>query len=109
MRRISRPSSTMKLDPTAFKRDGGATVIALHLQPGAKRSAVCGMFGAALKIAIQAPPVDGKANSALREFLAEQLKIPTSRVTLVSGASGRDKRVRVTGITPEQAVTALES
>ena len=99
----------MKLDPTAFKRDGDATVIALHIQPGAKRSATCGMFGNSVKVAIQAPPVDGKANSALREFLAEQLKIPTSKVTLVSGASGRDKKVRVAGVTPEQAVTALES
>lgn len=99
----------MKLNPTAFRRDGDATVIALHLQPGAKRSAICGMFGDALKIAIQAPPVDGKANSALREFLAERLKLPTAAVTLVSGASGRDKRVRADGITPEQAQTALES
>lgn len=99
----------MKLNPTAFRRDGDATVIALHLQPGAKRSAICGMFGDALKIAIQAPPVDGKANSALREFLAERLKLPTAAVTLVSGASGRDKRVRADGITPGQAQTALES
>lgn len=99
----------MKLNPTAFKRDGNATVISLHLQPGAKRSAICGMFGDALKIAIQAPPVDGKANSALREFLADRLKLPTAAVTLVSGASGRDKRVRVEGIDPEQTQTALES
>ena len=99
----------MKLDPTAFKRDGDATVIALHIQPGAKRSATCGMFGNSVKIAVQAPPVDGKANSALREFLAERLKIPTSRVTLVSGTSGRDKKIRAAGITPEQAMTALES
>ena len=99
----------MKLDPTAFKRDGDATVITLHLQPGAKRSAVCGMFGDAVKLAIQAPPVDGKANTALRTFLAARLKLPTAAVTLVSGASGRDKRVRVDGITPEQALTALEA
>ena len=99
----------MKLDPTAFKRDGNATVITLHLQPGAKRSAVCGMFGDAVKLAIQAPPVDGRANTALRTFIAAQLKLPTAAVTLVSGASGRDKRVRVDGITPEQALTALES
>ena len=99
----------MKLDPTAFKRDGDATVIALHIQPGAKRSAVCGMFGDVVKIAIQAPPVDGKANVALRNFLAEKLKLPTSAVTLVSGLSGRDKKVRVGGIAPEPARTALES
>jgi len=99
----------MKLDPTAFKRDGDGTVIALHIQPGAKRSRVCGMYGDMLKVSVQAPPVDGKANSSLREFLAEQLKIPTTRVTLVSGAAGRDKRIRVSGLTPEQTLTALES
>lgn len=98
----------MKLDPTAFKRDGDATVVTLHIQPGAKRSAICGMFGNALKVSIQAPPVDGKANTALRTFIAAQLKLPTAAVTLVSGASGRDKRVRIDGITPEQALTALE-
>ncbi len=99
----------MKLEPTAFKRDGDATVITLHLQPGAKRSAVCGMFGDAVKLAVQAPPVDGRANTALRTFIAAQLKLPTAAVTLVSGASGRDKRIRVDGITPEQALTALEA
>ena len=99
----------MKLDPTAFKRDGDATVITIHLQPGAKRSAVCGMYGDALKLAIQAPPVDGKANAALRAFLGDKLKLPTAAVTLVSGLTGRDKRVRVDGITPELALAALES
>lgn len=99
----------MKLDPTAFKRDGDATVITIHLQPGAKRSAVCGMYGDALKLAIQAPPVDGKANAALRAFLGDKLKLPTAAVTLVSGLTGRDKRVRVDGITPELALSALES
>ena len=94
--------------PTAFKRDGDATVIALHLQPGAKRSKVCGMYGDAVKLSIQAPPVDGKANAALCAFLADRLKIPIAAVTLVSGASGRDKRVRINGVTPEQALTALE-
>ena len=99
----------MKLEPTAFKADGGATVITLHLQPGAKRSAVCGMYGDALKLAVQAPPVDGKANAALRAFLAAKLKLPAAAVALVSGATGRDKRVRIDGITPEQALAALES
>ena len=99
----------MKLNPTAFKRDGDATVINLHLQPGAKRSAVCGMFGDAVKLAVQAPPVDGRANTALRTYLAAQLKLPTAAVTLVSGASGRDKRVRIDGISPEQVLAALEA
>jgi len=99
----------MKLNPTAFKRDGDATVIALHIQPGAKRSAICGMYGDALKIAIQAPPVDGKANSALRTFISDRLDLSAAAVTIISGVSGRDKRVRVEGITPERTQTALES
>ena len=94
--------------PKAFRRDGDATVIALHLQPGAKRSKVCGMYGDAVKLAIQAPPVDGKANAALCAFLADRMKLPTAAIALVSGAAGRDKRVRITGVTPEQALTALE-
>lgn len=98
-----------KLNPTAFRRDGNATTITLHLQPGAKRSQICGMYGDAVKLAIQAPPVDGKANTALREFIASRLKLPTAAVTLVSGAAGRDKRIRIDGVTPEQAQTALES
>ena len=97
------------LNPTAFRRDGDATIIALHLQPGAKRAQICGMYGDAVKVAIQAPPVDGKANAALREFIAAQLKLPTAAVTLISGATGRDKRLRIAGVTPEQALAALES
>ena len=97
------------LNPTAFRRDGDATIIALHLQPGAKRAQICGMYGDAVKVAIQAPPVDGKANAALREFIAAQLKLPTAAVTLISGATGRDKRLRIAGVTPEQALSALGS
>ena len=96
------------LRATAFKRDGDGTVIALHLQPGAKRSAVCGMYGDALKLAIKAPPVDGRANAALREFLAETLDLPTAAVVLISGQSGRDKRVRISGADPEQVMKKLE-
>ena len=99
----------MKLEATAFKRDGDGTVVKLRIQPGAKRSAVCGMYGDALKVAIKAPPVDGRANAALREFLAEKLEIPQSAVTLLSGQSGRDKRMRIAGKAPEQVMAALEN
>lgn len=98
----------MKLEATAFKPDGDGTVIVLHLQPGARRSAVCGMYGEVLKVAIQAPPVDGRANAALRSFLAEKLDVPQSAVTLLSGQTGRDKRLRISGLAPEQVRSALE-
>ena len=99
----------MKLEATAFKGDADGTVLALHIQPGAKRSAVCGMYGEAVKIAVKAPPVDGKANAALREFVADKLGVPTGTVQLVSGMTGRDKRLRIAGKSTEEVKAALET
>ena len=82
--------------------------IALHIQPGAKREGVAGLFGTALKIALNAPPVDGKANAALLRFLSGKLGIPRKNIELCSGASSRDKRVFVAGITIEQAEERLK-
>ena len=99
----------MKLEATAFKPDAAGTVLTLHIQPGAKRSAVCGMYGDAVKIAVKAPPVDGKANAALREFIADRLEVPAGAVQLISGATGRDKRLRIAGRSPEDVKSALET
>ncbi len=98
----------MKLAPEAFKYDGQGTIISLHLQPGAKRSAVCGMYGDALKLSVKSPPVDGRANAALREFLAAELGIPLAAVKLLSGMTGRDKRIHISGMSPEAVMAALE-
>lgn len=76
--------------------------ISLHIQPGAKREAVAGLFGSSLKIALNAPPVDGKANAALLRFLAAKLGVAKRQIELCSGASSRDKRVFVSGMTIEQ-------
>ena len=103
------PPLKMKLEAAPFKPDASGTVLTLHIQPGAKRSAVCGMYGEAVKVAIKAPPVDGKANAALREFIAAKLKIPAGMVQLVSGATGRDKRLRIAGRSPEEVKSALET
>ena len=81
--------------------------IALHIQPGAKREGVAGLFGTALKIALNAPPVEGKANAALLRFLSGKLGIPRKNIELCSGASSRDKRVFVSGVTIEQAEERL--
>jgi len=74
---------------------GGDTLLHLHVRPGAKRSAIAGVHGARLKVAVKAPPVDGKANAALVEFLADLLRLPRRQVVLESGAAHRDKTVRV--------------
>lgn len=74
--------------------------VRLHVSPGAKRSEVIGweedpQGGRALKIRIAAPPVDGKANAALREFLAKQWRLPKSAVVIERGESSRFKTVSV--------------
>lgn len=75
----------------------GTALLALHIQPGAKRTEIAGLHGEALKIRLAAPPVDGKANAALIAFLADRLDLPKAAVTLESGASSRQKRVRIAG------------
>ncbi|HQR03810.1 MAG: DUF167 domain-containing protein [Proteobacteria bacterium] len=77
---------------------GNDTLLILHIQPGARQSEVAGLQGDALKIRLQAPPVDGKANAALIRFLAAQLHLPQSCIMLKSGHSGRRKQVTVSGL-----------
>jgi len=83
-----------------WRRDGdGALVLTLHVQPGAKRTEVAGAHGAALKIRLAAPPVEGKANAALLRFLAEAFGVPARAVVLVRGGTSRHKVVRIEGPT----------
>lgn len=86
-------------------KDG--VVIQIHATPRASRSQVQGLHGDALKVRLQAPPVDGKANEALIDFIAGKFGIPSRRVVLVSGQTGRQKRIAVQGMTPDQAIQAL--
>jgi uncharacterized protein len=72
-------------------------MLAVHAQPGAKRSEVTGLHGDRLKIRIAAPALDGRANEALTAFIADRLGIPKSRVTVAKGAQSREKRVSVAG------------
>jgi hypothetical protein len=82
-------------------------LIDVHLQPGARRSAICGEHGGRLKIATVAPPLEGRANDALVEWLAHRLGLPQRRLHLVSGRRSRDKTVRATGIDATEAVHRL--
>jgi uncharacterized protein (TIGR00251 family) len=78
-----------------LREDGDALVLALHVQPGAKRSEVVGRHGDALKLRLAAPPVDGKANAELRRYLAEAFGVPLRQVTLIRGETSRQKSVRI--------------
>jgi uncharacterized protein (TIGR00251 family) len=77
--------------------DGGV-VLKIKATPRAVRSAIVGVEADRLRVRLRAPPVDGQANEALVELLAETLDVPRRAVTLVSGAGARCKRVRVVGV-----------
>jgi uncharacterized protein (TIGR00251 family) len=79
----------------AGRRDGADLVIDVRVQPRASRSEIAGTLGDRLRVRLQAPPVDGRANAALVQFLAETFGVPRGAVTIEQGFSGRDKRVRI--------------
>ena len=75
---------------------------ALRVQPRSSRNAIAGVVGDAVKLAITAPPVDGKANQAVIDFLAELFRVPKSSIAIVSGETGRNKLIAVRGLSAEQ-------
>ena len=87
---------------------GEGVSFAVKVQPRARRNAVMGELGDALKIALTAPPSDGKANQACVEFLADLLELPRSAIRIASGQSSRNKVIRVTGITAAQVRERLK-
>ncbi|MGN1149529.1 MAG: DUF167 domain-containing protein [Sutterella sp.] len=86
----------------------GNPILALHAQPGAKRTTLAGLYGNKLKIALASPPVDGKANSLLIKFLSKELGLPKASLLLISGETSREKRLEVIGITADELLTALK-
>lgn len=72
---------------------------AVKVYPRARKNAITGVIGDALKLALTAPPVEGRANQAVIEFFAELFEIPRSSVTIASGETSRNKVVRVAGLT----------
>ncbi len=81
---------------------GGAVVFAVRVTPRASRDAIEGEWQGALKVRLAAPPVEGRANEALRALLAERLKIPIAAVRIVAGERSRTKRVEVRGAGAER-------
>jgi len=88
--------------------DGSSISLSVHVQPRASRTRIAGLHGDALKLCITTPPVDGKANAAVIEFLARLFKIPKTAVTLASGEVSRDKRIILAGVSAAQAEVVLQ-
>ena len=84
----------------------GVVSFAVRVQPRASRDEIAGEWQEGLKIRLTAPPVDDRANDALRKFLAVSLKVPLSAVRIAAGERSRTKRMEVRGVTPD-AVRAL--
>jgi uncharacterized protein (TIGR00251 family) len=79
----------------------------VKVHPRAKKNAIAGEFGDALKVSLTSPPVEGKANEACVEFFAKLLKVPRSSVTIAAGQSSRNKVIRVTGLSAQQVQDRL--
>jgi uncharacterized protein len=79
----------------------GAT-FAVKVQPRARKGAITGELGDALKLALTAPPVEGRANQACIEFFANLLDVPRSSVTIASGETSRRKVIRVSGMSADE-------
>ena len=82
-----------------FRKTDQGWLISVHAQPGTKKSAVAGLHGESLKVRVAAPPVEGKANEALTAFVAKALGVPRRAVSIVKGASSREKLLLVTDAT----------
>jgi uncharacterized protein len=77
-------------------------VLAVRAQPGARKNAVLGEQAGALKVAVTAPPEDGRANAALVELLHDWLGVKRSAVELVGGQTNRNKTFLIRGLTPDE-------
>jgi uncharacterized protein (TIGR00251 family) len=81
-----------------IQESSGGVTFAVKVHPRAKKNAITGELGDALKVALTAPRVEGKATKACIEFFAKLLKVPRSSVTIAAGQSSRNKVIRVAGL-----------
>ena len=87
---------------TAINDSPNGVTFAVKVHPRARKNAITGLVGDALKLALTAPPVDGKANQGCIDFFAKLLNVPRSSVTIAAGQTSRNKIIRVTGLTGQQ-------
>jgi uncharacterized protein len=91
-----------------LQESAGGVAFAVKVHPRAKKNAITGELGDALKVSLTTPPVDGRANQACIEFFAKLLKVPRSSVTIASGQTSRNKVIRVAGISAAELGKRIE-
>jgi len=90
-----------------LQESAAGVTFSIKVQPRARKNAVVGALGDALKVSLTAPPVEGKANAACIEFFAKLLKVPRSSITITAGQTSRNKVIRVTGLSGKEVETRL--
>jgi len=85
-----------------IQESSGSVTFAVKIHPRAKKNAIMGELGDALKLSLTAPPIDGKGNEACIESFARLLEVPRSSVTIASGQTSRRKVIRVVGLSTEE-------
>jgi uncharacterized protein (TIGR00251 family) len=94
--------------PIWLKQTPTGITLNLRCQPGAKQTKVVGLHDGCLKISLQAPALENKANEMLLSWLSKQLRVPQKQIQLLSGQNSRIKRLEIWGsITPEQIIEVL--
>jgi uncharacterized protein len=97
------------MTPIWLKQTPTGIALNIHCQPGAKQTKVVGLYDGCLKISLQAPAIENKANEFLLAWLSKQLKIPQKQIQFLSGQNSRKKRIEIWGsITPDQVVQILK-
>ncbi len=92
----------------SIKDTASGATFSVRVHPRARKTAVTGELGDSLKLAITAPPVEGKANEACIRFFAELLNVPRTSVSIAAGESGRNKVIRVASLNAEQVRRRLQ-
>ncbi len=93
----------------AIGRHAEGVVVPVAAQPGARRDAILGERAGALRVAVTAPPDKGKANAAIQSLLAEALGVKAARISLLTGATSRQKRFVITGIDEDQLQRLIDA
>ena len=104
----TRQAASLRKIMIELKESPTGTTFAVKVHPRAKKNAITGEVGDALKLALTAPPVDGKANDACIDFFAKLLKVPRSSVTIAAGQTSRNKVIRVAGLSAEVVRSRLK-
>lgn len=95
-------------DQVKIQGDEGGSSLALRVKTGAESSRIIGPYGDRVKIAVDEPPVDGKANDRLREMFADIFHLSVHEVLIQSGEGSSDKHIRLEGRSPERVRKLLE-